>query len=153
MTAIAQMVNVLQAMILTDGNRMTLTPTYHVFEMYRPYMDATVLPIEIKSPWYNKNQWVMPAVSASAVRDNAGMAHVALANADPNRPVTLSFALRGVGAQAVSGRILTAAAMTAHNTFDAPDAVHPVAFEGARLAGDTLSVTLPAKSVVMLDLH
>ncbi|WP_234419424.1 alpha-N-arabinofuranosidase [Sphingomonas sp. EC-HK361] len=153
MTAIAQMVNVLQAMILTDGSRMTLTPTYHVFEMYRPYMDSTVLPIEIKSPWYNKDQWVMPAVSASAVRDKAGMAHVALANADPNRSVTLSVALKGVGAQTVSGRILTAATMTARNTFDAPDAVHPVAFEGARLAGDTLTVTLPAKSVIMLDLR
>ncbi|HWK35151.1 alpha-N-arabinofuranosidase, partial [Sphingomonas sp.] len=152
MSAIAQMVNVLQAMVLTDGDKMTLTPTYHVFEMYKPYIDATVLPVEIASPWYNKDKWVMPAISASAVRDKAGIAHVALANADPNRPITLTVALKGVRAQAVSGRVLTAATMNAFNTPGASEAVAPAAFDGARLQGETITVTLPAKSVVMLDL-
>lgn len=152
MTAIAQMVNVLQAMILTDGPKMTLTPTYHVFEMYKPYLDATVLPIEIASPWYNKDQWVMPAISASAVRDKAGMAHVGLANADPNKAITVTVTLKGVSATTATGRVLTAPAITALNSFDAPGAVKPVPFDGARLQGETLTVTLPAKSVVMLDL-
>ncbi|MDI1295657.1 MAG: alpha-L-arabinofuranosidase C-terminal domain-containing protein, partial [bacterium] len=76
MTAIAQMVNVLQAMILTDGKKMVLTPTYHVFEMYKPWQDATVLPIDITTPWYNKDKWSMPAVSGSAVRGKDGKVHV-----------------------------------------------------------------------------
>jgi alpha-N-arabinofuranosidase len=152
MTAIAQMVNVLQAMILTDGAKMLLTPTYHVFAMYKPYMDATVLPLELKSPWYNKDKWTMPAVSASAVRDKAGQVHVGLANLDPNRPMTVTTTLTGVAATSVSGKVLTASAMTALNTFEAPNAVAPQTFDGARIDGGTLTVTLPPKSVVMLDL-
>ncbi len=152
MTAIAQMVNVLQAMILTDGNKMVLTPTYHVFAMYKPYMDGTVLPIDIKSPWYNKDQWTMPSVSASAVRGKDGVVRIALSNLDPNKPTRVSAALPGVTAQTVTGLVLTAPTMTALNTFEAPNAVAPTAFNGARLSGGTLSVTLPPMSVVMLEL-
>ncbi len=152
MTAIAQMVNVLQAMILTDGAKMVLTPTYHVFAMYKPYMDGTVLPIEIKSRWYNKDQWTMPSVSASAVRGKDGVVRIALANLDPNRPTSVSAALPGVSAQGVTGQVLTASTMTALNTFDTPNAVAPAAFNGARLNGGTLAVTLPPMSVVMLEL-
>ena len=153
MSAIAQMVNVLQAMILTDDSRMVLTPTYHVFAMYKPFQDATVLPVEIKSPWYNKDQWVMPAVSASAVRDKAGVVHVALANLDPNRAHNVTATLSGVSASGVSGQVLTAPAMNALNSFDAPATVAPAPFSGARLDGGTLVVDLPPKSVVMLDLR
>jgi alpha-N-arabinofuranosidase len=153
MSAIAQMVNVLQAMVLTDGAKMVKTPTYHVFMMYKPYMDATVLPIELKSPWYNKDKWAMPAVSASAVRDKAGKIHVGLANLDPNRPMTVSVQIDGIAGSAVSGQLLTAPAMNTLNSFEVPDGVVPVAFDGARIVGKTLSLTLPAKSVVMLDLQ
>ncbi len=153
MTAIAQMVNVLQAMVLTDGAKMVLTPTYHVFAMYKPYMDGTVLPIDVKTPWYNKDKWVMPAVSASAVRGKDGVVRVALANLDPNRANTVSATLAGVRASGVTGQVLTAAQMTALNTFDAPDTVKPAAFGGASMAGETLTVALPPKSVVMLELR
>ncbi len=153
MTAIAQMVNVLQAMVLTDGAKMVLTPTYHVFAMYKPYMDGTVLPIDVKSPWYNKDKWVMPAVSASAVRGKDGVVRIALANLDPKKSVTVTTTLAGVTASGVTGQVLTAPVMTALNSFDAPDVVKPVAFTGATLAGGTLTATLPSKSVVMLELR
>jgi len=153
MTAIAQMVNVLQAMILTDGPEMVLTPTYHIFHMYRDYMDGTVLPVEVQSPFYNAGPSTLPAVSASAVRGKDGVVHVGLTNADPDQPSTVTIRMQGVQPGAVSGTVLTAAEMTAHNTFDAPDAVQPAAFNGASVQGDTLTVTLPAKSVVMLDLR
>jgi alpha-N-arabinofuranosidase len=153
MTAIAQMVNVLQAMILTDGSKMLLTPTYHVFEMYKPWQDATVLPIAITSPWYAKDQYTMPAVSGSAVRGKDGKVHVALSNLDPNQPNTVTITLAGVSATGVSGRVLTASAINAHNTFDAPEAVKPAAFTGASVQGGKLTVTLPAKSVVVLELQ
>ncbi|MET0270679.1 MAG: alpha-L-arabinofuranosidase C-terminal domain-containing protein [Sphingomonas sp.] len=141
MTAIAQMVNVLQAMILTDGAKMVLTPTYHVFAMYKPYMDGTVLPIDVTSRWYNKDQWTMPAVSASAVRDKAGAVHVALANLDPNQPVTVTTTLAGIAATAVTGQVLTAPTMTALNSFDAPDTVKPAPFGDARIDGGVLTVS------------
>ncbi|WP_433909346.1 alpha-N-arabinofuranosidase [Sphingomonas yabuuchiae] len=150
---IAQMVNVLQAMMLTDGARMVKTPTYWVFDMYKDYQDATVLPVDVQSRWYNKNQWVMKAVSASAVRDKAGVVHVGLTNVDPNQPATVSVKLDGVTAGQVSGRILTGATMDAHNSFDSPNQVAPQPFNGATLSGGMLTVQIPAKSVVMLDLR
>ncbi|WP_288804413.1 alpha-L-arabinofuranosidase C-terminal domain-containing protein [uncultured Novosphingobium sp.] len=153
MTAIAQMVNVLQAMILTDGNKMVLTPTYWVFDMYKPWQDATVLPIEIKSPWYSKDQFTMPAVSGSAVKAKDGKIHVGLSNLDPNQPNTVTIKLDGATAGAVTGKILTAPAINSHNTFDAPGVVKPEAFSGAVVQGGNLVVTLPAKSVVVLELQ
>jgi alpha-N-arabinofuranosidase len=153
MTAIAQMINVLQAMILTDGPRMVKTPTYYVFQLYKPFQDATQLPIEVKSSWYGKDQWTMPAVSAAAARDKTGVVHVALANLDPNQPATVSAKLAGLTAASVSGRIITAPTMDAINSFDRPDTVVPQAFTGASVSTDGLTVTLPPKSVVMLDLR
>ena len=92
-------------------------------------------------------------VSASATRAADGSAvHVSLANTSPTQPVTLGLRVSGLTAKAVSGRVLTASAMNAHNTFDAPNAVQPAAYNGATLKGDTLEVKLPAKSVVVLAL-
>ncbi len=152
LACIAQMVNVLQAMILTDKEKMIVTPTYHVFEMLNVHQGATSLPLEVNSPDYVFGDAKIPAVSASASRDTAGKIHVSLANCDPNHAVSVACKLAGVNAQGVSGRILTAEAMNAHNTFAAPNAVAPAAFSGAKLAGGTLTLTLPAKSVVILEL-
>jgi alpha-L-arabinofuranosidase len=153
MANIAQMVNVLQAMILTDGGRMVLTPTYWVFEMYRVHQGATFLPVDLQTPEYEFGGGAIPMVSASASRDDAGQVHLSLANTDPNRAVTVSCELRGLAAKAVSGRILTAPAMNSHNTFDAPDKVQPRAFTGASVVGGKVSVALPSKSVVILELQ
>jgi alpha-N-arabinofuranosidase len=153
MTNIAQMVNVLQAMILTKGDRMVLTPTYHVFKMYQPFQDATFLPVEVTSPWYNKEEWTVPAVSVVAARDTGGVVHVALTNVDPNRPASVSIRLAGVSATRVSGQILTAARVQAHNDFDTPDSVRPTTFTQASVGRGALNVTVPAHAVVVLDLH
>jgi alpha-N-arabinofuranosidase len=153
MANIAQMVNVLQAMILTDKEKMALTPTYHVFDLYKVFQGATSIPVELQAPDYVLNGKSVPGVHASAGRDAAGVTHVALVNLDPNRPARLNLRLAGLNARAVSGQVLTAAAMNSHNTFDQPDAVRPVTFNGARLAGDRLDVSLPSKSVVVLALR
>lgn len=150
---IAQMVNVLQAMLLTDGPRMVKTPTYWVFDMYKDYQDATVLPVEVNSDWYNKGEWGLHAVSASAVRDAKGVVHVGLTNVDPNQPRTVTVRLGNVAGTLAGGRVLTADAMDAHNSFDMPEAVKPVPFNGASLAPGLLTVSLPPKSVVMLDIR
>lgn len=153
LTAIAQMVNVLQAMLLTDGPRMVKTPTYWVYDMYKPWQDATVLPTDLSSPWYNKDQYVAPAVSVSAVRDTAGQIHIGLVNADPNRAMPVNMTLTGVQASSVTGRILTGTTMDAHNSFDQPNTVSPQPFTGAQVNGGTLSLSLPPKSVIVLDLR
>lgn len=150
---IAQMVNVLQSMLLTEGPRMVRTPTYWVFDLYKPWQDAIVLPVDVTARWYNKNEWGLKAVSASAVRDRAGAVHVALTNVDPDRPEPVAVRLDGIAGRTVTGRILTAATIDAHNSFDAPDTVRPAPFADARMEGDTLHLTLPAKAIVVLDLQ
>lgn len=153
MTSIAQTVNVLQAMILTDGPKMVLTPTYHVFHMFKPFQDATNLPIVLKTDTYKYGKWSVPQVSASAARSKDGKIIVGLANLDPHKPATITTALSGVAASSVTGEILTAGAMDAHNTFDKPDVVKPVAFKDAKLVNGSLNVTLPPMSVVVLTVQ
>ncbi|MBX3751662.1 MAG: alpha-N-arabinofuranosidase [Opitutaceae bacterium] len=152
MTNIAQTINVLQAMVLTDGPRLVLTPSYHVFEMFTVHHDATALPVTLTTPDYAFGEGKVPAVSASASRDAAGKVHVSLANAHPHAAITVACTVTGHRAAKVTGRVLTAAAMDAHNTFAAPETVKPATFTGATLTGDQLTVTLPAKSVVVLEL-
>jgi alpha-N-arabinofuranosidase len=150
MANIAQLVNVLQAMILTDGPRMVLTPTYHVFEMYAVHHDATRLPVELVTPDYTLGDRSMPALSVSASRDKQGVIHVSLVNAHAGQAMTLDCTLAGVETKSVSGRVLAADALDAHNTFDRPDRVEPAAFRGASIDEGRLKVEVPAASVVVL---
>jgi len=150
MANIAQTVNVLQAMVLTDKEKMLVTPTYHVFEMFTVHHDATLLPVELRSPDYEFGGEKIPAVSVSASRDREGRVHVTLCNLNPHVPVDVAATIVGLSAGSLTGRVLTAAAMTAHNTFQEPDAVKPVAFTGARRTAEGFAATLPPKSVVVL---
>jgi alpha-N-arabinofuranosidase len=150
---IAQMVNVLQAMILTKGSQMILTPTYHVFKMFEPFQDATYLPADLNVPQYTLGTASLPAISLSAARTANGTIAVALVNLDPNAAAKVSVSISGANPAQVSGSLLTAAAMDARNTFEAPDAVHPVVFTAASIKGGVLSLTLPAKSIVVLNLR
>lgn len=153
MAMIAQTINVLQAMILTQGDKMILTPTYHVFDLYTVHHDATLLPIKLNAGWYRFEGDSIPAVSASASRDKQGRIHITMTNLDPNQPRRVTAEVRGEELVRVSaGRILTASTMNAHNTFEQPNAVQPAPFDGARLAGQTLTIDLPPKSVIMVEL-
>jgi len=153
MANIAQTVNVLQAMILTQGDKMLRTPTYQVFELYTVHHDALLLPIILDAGHYVNGERSMPAVSATASRDAGGRIHLTMTNLDPNQQRALKVSVRGQSVTTVSGRILTAREMNAHNTFDQPEAVRPEPFTGARLDGGILTVQLPAKSVVALELR
>jgi len=153
MANIAQMVNVLQAMILTDKEKMLVTPTYHVFEMFKVHQGATMLPLTLATPDYVVGENKIPAVSASASRDATGKVHLSLSNANPNATITVACTLAGLTAKSVSGQVLTAPAITSHNTFEAPHAVEPQAFGGAKIDAGRLTIALPAKSVVVLTLE
>ena len=150
MANIAQIVNVLQAMILTDGPKMIVTPTYHVFDMYKVHHDATMLPVELQCSDYTFDNDSIPSVSASASKDESGTIHISLCNLDPNKEAVVNCAIEGAEPKSITGQVLTAKEMTAHNTFDNPEAVKPVAFTNFKLDGNILSTTLPSKSVVVL---
>ncbi len=151
---IAQMVNVLQAMILTKGDQMLLTPTYHVFEMYTVHHDAVLLPITVASAgWYVLGADSLPAVSASASRDRTGVMHVTMSNLDPDHARTVSVDVRGAHVSGATGRILTAPTMNGYNSFEHPDVVKPAPFTGAAVTDGRLTVSLPPHSVVVLELR
>jgi alpha-N-arabinofuranosidase len=153
MTNIAQMINVLQAMILTDKEKMLLTPTYHVFEMYQPFQNATSLASELTSPEYRLQDVAIPMVSVSAARAADGSVVLALVNADPGKPASVKARIAGASPKKATGRVLTSPAMNTHNTFDQPNALQPAAFNGARRKGEEWSFELPAKSVVVVTLN
>ena len=147
------MVNVLQSIIFTDGDKMILTPTYYVFEMYKVHQQAALIPLSFISPEYVLDGQSIPAVSASASRDKKGIVHITFTQADPHKEIEINLDIRGLQAASVKGRILTAKELNAHNTFENPDVVKTVDFTGARLNKNMLTVKLPPASVVMLELN
>jgi alpha-N-arabinofuranosidase len=153
MANIAQMINVLQAMILTDKEKMLLTPTYHVFEMYSVHQDAKLLKSEVRSTPYAMGTEEIPAVNASASRDSAGKIHVTLCNLNPTTPAEVACEIQGATAKKLEGRILTAAKITSHNTFDQPDTVKTEVFNEFKTTSNGFDTTLPAKSIVALELE
>lgn len=153
MANLAQTINVLQAVILTDEEKMILTPTYHVMEMYNVHQDAKLLPVTVRSGDYTLGNEKLQAVSCSASVDSTGVTHVSLVNIDAHKANDVSIDFFGGNYRSVTGRILTSSALQDHNTFDNPDKVKPVAFKGARLKDQTLEVKLPPFSVVVLEVH
>ncbi len=152
MANLAQTINVLQSLILTKGNQILLTPTYHVFDMYKVHMDAKKLNINFKSPDYVMNDQKIPALNISASEDSTGVVHITLVNLDPSKNISLSAVLPGIKFKTVTGQILTSKKLTDINTFENPNNIKIVSFNGAKKMGEELVVDLPAQSVVMLEL-
>jgi alpha-N-arabinofuranosidase len=138
-------------MILTDQEKMVLTPTYHVFHMYKPFRGARQLPVELAAPARVSGDLTVPTVTASAARDAQGRLHVALVNLDPQAPIDLQVKIAGATPKPVTGRLLTAPAIDTVNTFAKPEAVKPVAFNGARAHSGGIRVVVPARSVLVLS--
>jgi alpha-N-arabinofuranosidase len=153
MANIAQTINVLQAMILTKGEKMIVTPTYHVFEMYTVHHDATMLPVELTCEDYSFGDTAIPALNVSASKDNSGKINVSLCNFNPNKPIELECQIPDKKINEITGRVLTAEAMNAHNTFENPDNVKPADFKDFKITEKGFNVKLPAKSVVVLSLN
>jgi alpha-N-arabinofuranosidase len=153
MANIAQTINVLQAMILTDKERMILTPTYHVFDMYKVHQNGTLIPVEVTAPEYKFGQVSIPSLHASASRDGSGRLHISIVNLDPNRSAEVSMRIAGASVGNITGRVLTAPAMNTTNTFDKPDAIKPAPFTGLKVEAGRILLNLPSKSVVVLSLN
>lgn len=151
MANIAQTINVLQAVALTKDAQMVLTPTYHVFDMYVPHQDAKLLPTDLACADYSMPDYTIPSLDASASRAKDGSITMTIANLNPNQSAELAVDIAGRSPKSVSGRILTADAINACNTFERTDRVKLVAFDGAKLSEHGLAVTIPAKSVIVLS--
>jgi len=152
MANIAQMINVLQAMIFTDKEKMVLTPTYYVFKMYLPFQDATFVPVAFDAGTYTHDKITLPRVDAIAAKDKAGKLWLELTNVDPNEPVEIEVTLAGIRAKSATGETLTAPKVDTVNTFDAPHTVQPKPIL-AKVQGDKLVLKLEPKSVTVISVE
>lgn len=152
MANLAQTINVLQALILTKGNQMLLTPTYHVFDLYKVHMDAKKLNISFIAPDYVMDDKKIPAINISASQDSTGAVHITLVNINPAKNIQLRTLLAGISFKTVTGQIITSKKLTDINSFENPNNIKIAAFSGAKKAGEELVVDMPAQSVVMLEL-
>ncbi len=152
MANIAQMVNVIQALVLTDGPRMVVTPTWHVFDMYKAHQGAKLVPAHVSAPDYVEGETRLPGLNVSASRDAAGKLHLTIVNLDPARATDVRIRLGGERFARASGQVLTAERIDTRIRFDAPDPFVPKAL-ATRLSGDTVTATLPSKSVTLIELQ
>jgi alpha-N-arabinofuranosidase len=152
MANLAQTVNVLQALILTDEDKMLLTPTYHVYDLYKVHQDATLIPLKIQSQDYAMGTDKLKALNASASKDQAGNIHITVVNIDPNKAIDLQLEISGIKSNSVSAQIITSAKFTDHNTFGMPGTIKPTKFDGVKKGNNGLTAKLPAKSIVLITL-
>ena len=153
MANIAQTINVLQAMLLTKDDQMVKTPTFYVFKMYKVHQDATLLPIKLECEEYKIGDEAIPSVSASASKDKDGKVHISLCNMNPNAAVKLDIKLDGTEKiTKTSGNIITADKMNAYNDFGKSEEVTLKKFNDFKLKKNQLSINLPSKSVVTIEL-
>ena len=152
MANLAQIINVLQAVILTKEEKLVLTPTYHVMEMYNVHQDAMMLPVEVTSNKYILGKDTLTAVWTSASKDKNGLTHISLVNVDAKKAQSVSININGANYRTVSGRILTSDKLQNYNSFENPNRIVPAAFNGAKLNGSNLNLNIPPYSVVVLEL-
>ena len=150
MANIAQMINVLQAMIMTEKEKMVLTPTYYIYKMLVPFQDATFVPVTFNAGTYVHGSITLPRVDAIAAKDRSGKLWLEITNLDPNQPVEIEATVVGAKAKAAAGETLTAPKVDSVNTFEAPNTVVPEAIS-VKLEGGKIGLNLPPKSVTVVS--
>lgn len=151
MANLAQCVNVLQAVILTDKAKMILTPTYHIMKMYRVHQDAKLLPITINSPLYTYEGKTLPALSASASKDKNGIVHISIVNIDTKKANKLKIDIKDLGVTNFIGTQLTSPKVQDHNTFESPNKIQPTVFSAFKIKNGKLEITIPPFTTIMLE--
>ncbi|PXV60190.1 alpha-L-arabinofuranosidase [Dysgonomonas alginatilytica] len=133
---------------------MLLTPTYHVFDMYKVHQDATMLPTVVKCGTYSRLNKKLDAVSVSASKDKDGKVHISFVNIDPTNAIDIDCNIRGLKDGKLNNvNIITATNTDSHNTFENPDVVHLEDYKGAIYKNGTLTLKMPAKSLITVELN
>src|SRR5688572_11378129 len=153
MANLAQMVNVLQALVLTDKEKMLLTPTYHVFDLYQDHQGATLLPTRVETPDYSFNDVKIPSLSASASRGAQGAITLSVVNIDPRRDANVEIEIRGFVPRAAQGQAITARSMDSRPEFGKADPLTPATLDSIAVRRGIVNFVAPAKSVVVLNIH
>lgn len=151
MANLAQTVNVLQAVILTEDEKMLLTPTYHVMKMYNVHHDAKLLPVSYNSPQYEFEGETLDAISISASQDNNGLKHFSLVNVDADKSHEIELDVSSLNVKDITAQILTSNKLQDYNSFENPNKIKPVNFKDFKLKNGKLNVKLPPFSVVVIN--
>jgi alpha-N-arabinofuranosidase len=152
MANLAQTVNVLQALVLTNKEKMLLTPTYYVFDLYQHHQNATFIPLLFTSPQYSFNNESINAVNASASKDSNGVVHITLVNLDSKKKITVNTSLQNISSKNIEGEILTSQKFNDVNTFEQPGKVKNASFSDYKKTNNALSVNMPPMSVVLITI-
>ncbi len=150
MANIAQVVNVLQAIILTEGDKMVKTPTYHVFDMFTGHMEADLVYSNVENKQILENKY-LPAISQSVSVDAEGKMHITISNASLDEEFDIDCVMPRAEYTSACAKLLTGE-YNAYNTFEAPETVVPVDYDEVALCGEKLTIKLPKCSVVSIEL-
>jgi alpha-N-arabinofuranosidase len=154
MANIAQTVNVLQSVILTEGNRMVKTPTYYVFKMYKVHHDAALVPYRISSEEYTLEDQSIPAIHTSCSKDKYGNMHLTMANLNPNSGTNIECIIEGKESIEVTGvEIITAGSMNAFNDFGEQEAVSIRPFDDVFAEENKLTINMPPRSIIQIAMR
>jgi alpha-N-arabinofuranosidase len=152
MSNIAQIVNVLQSVILTKGNQMVLTPTYYVYKMYKVHQNARLIPLTLISEKYSFNNEFIASLSASASIDVNGKIHITIANLNPNKSIETSL-LVGKKVKSISkGEIITSKNINDFNDFEKAEKVNIKPFDGYKIGNSSIKLFIPSKSIILIEL-
>jgi alpha-N-arabinofuranosidase len=171
--AVAQSINCIHSLMLAQGDRFTVTPTFHVFQMYLPHSGAQAVRAEFTAPSINNPLANAPipaggnsyrgsldasktlaglSGSASVATGNGKQTTLTVVNPHLDQPLTTEVVVHGAQIASATGTVLDEPDIHAHNDFDHPNAVHPrPATMGQPTAGRLLH-TFPAASVTTLQL-
>lgn len=149
MANIAQMVNVLQSVILTDGAKMVKTPTWYAFNLYKVHQDAELVDSHLETRYVGMDKFMVPNLTESVSLGKDGKLYMTLTNLSLDEAESIQAVLAETEVKSVKGTILTGG-MNAHNTFDAPDTVHTVDFTDVTVKGNEIDFTIPPCCVLQL---
>ena len=154
MANLAQAINVLQALILTDKEKMLLTPTYHIFKMYKVHQEANLLESSVSVNDYKYGTESIPGVNVSASKGKDGKIHVSVVNLNPNKAVPASVILNGYNAKQIKGEILASASYADYNSFNKPDKIATKEYKEFKKESDSkITMKLPPLSIVTLEIE
>ena len=152
MANLAQTVNVLQSVLLTEGDKLVKTPTYYVFHMYKCHQDATLVESSIETKQIGlQEQYMVPNLTQSVSVDKNGTLHITVTNLSADEGYDIEAEVSGRQIKEAEGEILTGDIRDG-NTFDHPDQVKTIPFDSAKVGEKGLQFHIPACSIIHLEI-
>jgi alpha-N-arabinofuranosidase len=146
MANIAQTINVLQAVALTDGEDMLLTPTYHIFKMYKDHQENTLLGSYLTTSNISEKGNLPKLIESASVKDD-GTIIATIVNTSVDDSAEIHCQIADFTLKKLSAEILTGE-MNDYNSFESKNVVGTKVFSDYEMLADGFKTTLPPCSIV-----